>query len=66
MKTQMTAGLGRSREVECHFSPGMLSLTGKCCFFHSDNTDSPGRKYMNEKNFEVETWLHIEFTRCVS
>ena len=71
MKTWMRTGLGRSREVECGCRSWNAGLTVNRCFlffflFGSDNVDSLGRKYLNEKNFEVETWLRSVLMRYVS
>ena len=54
------------------FQSWNAGLTVNRCFVFfffilgSYNVDSPGRKYLNEKNFEVETWLCSVLMRYVS
>ena len=50
--------------LECWFDSQSLFFV--FFLFSSENVDSPGRKYLNEKNFEVETWLCSVLMRYVS
>lgn len=53
--------------LECWFDSQLLFLVLFFFFlFHSDIVDSPGRKYLNEKNFEVEICLRTVLMRYVS
>lgn len=52
--------------LECWFDSQLLFLFFFFFLFHSDDVDSPGRKYLNEKNFEVEICLHTVLMRYVS